>query len=213
MSDTPYLRYVDQNSLLPVQGRPTERNQWVGFPGATKLTNDGARPGDRRLSPLDLSEILASDNYELALVPRAHITREGTRHPTVISAFLLHLSWKELVARVGEFFRHSDSSPEYRIARFEDVCVDLATMEVRRSSGQSITLTVQEFKTLRCFLSNPGRVFSRAELLTEAWGYLNYPSTRTVDNHVLKLRQKLERDPANPVHFRTIYKVGYKFVP
>ena len=53
----------------------------------------------------------------------------------------------------------------------------------------------------------------RDELLNEVWGYQNYPSTRTVDNHILKLRQKLEKDPANPVHFRTVHGMGYKFVP
>jgi DNA-binding response OmpR family regulator len=56
-------------------------------------------------------------------------------------------------------------------------------------------------------------VISRDELLNEVWGYQNYPSTRTVDNHILKLRQKLEKDPANPEHFRTVHSAGYKFVP
>jgi hypothetical protein len=62
-------------------------------------------------------------------------------------------------------------------------------------------------------VSNPKRVISRDELLNEVWGYENYPCTRTVDNHVLKLRQKLELDPAEPVHFRTVHRMGYKFVP
>jgi len=56
-------------------------------------------------------------------------------------------------------------------------------------------------------------VLSREELLNEAWGYNSYPTTRTVDNHVLRLRQKLERDPAHPVHFQTVHRTGYKFVP
>jgi DNA-binding response OmpR family regulator len=86
-------------------------------------------------------------------------------------------------------------------------------MEVSRLLGEPITLTIQEFKALKCFLLNPDRIFSRGELLNEAWGYENYPSTRTVDNHVLRLRQKLESDPARPVHFLTVHKVGYKFVP
>ena len=63
------------------------------------------------------------------------------------------------------------------------------------------------------FTQNPERVVSREELLNEVWGYTNYPSTRTVDNHILKLRQKLEPDPANPRHLLTIYGAGYKFVP
>ena len=85
-------------------------------------------------------------------------------------------------------------------------------MEVIRD-GQAIGLTAQEFKTLKFMMQNAERVISRDELLNEVWGYQNYPSTRTVDNHILKLRQKLEKDPANPVHFRTVHGMGYKFVP
>jgi DNA-binding response OmpR family regulator len=93
------------------------------------------------------------------------------------------------------------------------VAVDFTRHQVSRLSGEVIPLTNQEFKTLDCFLSNPERVLSRAELLDAAWGYENYPSTRTVDTHVAKLRQKLENDPADPVHFLTVHRVGYKFVP
>jgi len=62
-------------------------------------------------------------------------------------------------------------------------------------------------------VENPERVLSRDELLNQVWGYECYPSTRTVDNHILKLRQKLELDPANPIYIRTIHGAGYKFVP
>jgi DNA-binding response OmpR family regulator len=78
--------------------------------------------------------------------------------------------------------------------------------------GAPVVLTAQEFKTLKFFVRNAERVITRDELLNEVWGYQNYPTTRTVDNHILKLRQKLEHDPANPVHFRTVHGVGYKFV-
>ena len=60
---------------------------------------------------------------------------------------------------------------------------------------------------------NTQRVISRDELLNEVWGYQNYPCTRTVDNHMLKLRQKLESDPSYPLHFLTVYGRGYKFLP
>jgi len=79
--------------------------------------------------------------------------------------------------------------------------------------GLPVALTPQEFKMLRFMANNPERVVSREQLLNEVWGYQNYPSTRTVDNHVLRLRQKLEKDPANPVHFRTVHGAGYKFIP
>jgi DNA-binding response OmpR family regulator len=74
-------------------------------------------------------------------------------------------------------------------------------------------MTAQEFKLLRFFAQSPERVISREELLNEVWGYQNYPSTRTVDNHILRLRQKLEMDPGNPRFFLTIHGAGYKFVP
>ncbi|HKS75716.1 MAG TPA: response regulator transcription factor [Terriglobales bacterium] len=127
--------------------------------------------------------------------------------PTVVPPF----QWKELVARVCEFVR--DLNVGARLFWLEDVCVDLANREARRSSGEAIALTNQEFKTLKCFLDNPQRALSREELLNQAWGYENYPTTRTVDNHVLKLRQKFERNPARPVHFLTVHGFGYKFVP
>jgi DNA-binding response OmpR family regulator len=85
-------------------------------------------------------------------------------------------------------------------------------MEVARAN-RIVKLTAMEFKVLRFFLFNQHRVISREELLNEVWGYDNYPCTRTVDNHVLKLRQKLEPDPAHPIHFRTAHGMGYRFVP
>jgi DNA-binding response OmpR family regulator len=85
-------------------------------------------------------------------------------------------------------------------------------MQVTRA-GDSISLTAQEFKVLKFFLQNPERVLARAELLNEVWGYHSYPTTRTVDNHLWKLRQKLESDPENPVHFLTVHAAGYRFVP
>ena len=74
-------------------------------------------------------------------------------------------------------------------------------------------MTPQEFKVLKYFAQNPERVISRDQLLNEVWGYASYPTTRTVDNHIMNLRQKLEEDPAHPTHFRTVHGVGYKFVP
>ena len=73
-------------------------------------------------------------------------------------------------------------------------------MEVKRD-GEAVILTAQEFKTFQFLVQNADRVISRDELLNEVWGYQNYPSTRTVDNHILKLRQKLERDPIEPGTF------------
>jgi two-component system alkaline phosphatase synthesis response regulator PhoP len=92
------------------------------------------------------------------------------------------------------------------------VGVDFGGMNVTRA-GKLVALTSMEFRMLKFLLKRPGQVISRDELLNEVWGYDNYPNTRTVDNHILRLRQKLERDPANPVHFLTVHSAGYKFVP
>ena len=118
---------------------------------------------------------------------------------------------RELLARVRAALRHTLRRPNVTVVSFDDITIDFKKMEVQRS-GKVVILTAQEFKTLKFLLENADRVISRDELLNDVWGYQNYPSTRTVDNHILKLRQKLERDPASPVHFRTVHGMGYKFV-
>ncbi len=118
---------------------------------------------------------------------------------------------RELLARVQAAIRRTKRSAARPSAAFGSVRVDFSSMRASRA-GKPITLTAHEFKLLRFFLENPDRVLSRDELLNEVWGYTAYPSTRTVDNQVLKLRQKLEENPANPVHFCTVHGAGYRFV-
>ncbi len=119
---------------------------------------------------------------------------------------------RELLARVRSAMRRSARTPLTEISKFGDVKVDFTKMELWRE-GSPVQLTSQEFKVLKFMIQNAERVLSREELLNFVWGYRNYPSTRTVDNHILRLRQKLEKDPANPLHFRTVHSAGYKFVP
>jgi len=121
---------------------------------------------------------------------------------------------RELLARVRTAMRRSLSmrTPLTETFQFSDVKVDFTKMELWRG-GNPVQLTSQEFKVLKFMIQNAERVLSREELLNHVWGYRNYPSTRTVDNHILRLRQKLEKDPANPLHFRTVHSSGYKFVP
>ena len=121
---------------------------------------------------------------------------------------------RELLARVRTAMRRSLSmrTPLTETFKFGDVKVDFTKMELWRE-GNLVQLTSQEFKVLKFMIQNAERVLSREELLNHVWGYKNYPSTRTVDNHILRLRQKLEKDPANPLHFRTVHSSGYKFVP
>jgi DNA-binding response OmpR family regulator len=121
---------------------------------------------------------------------------------------------RELVARLRALIRRaSRSSPEDRdVYIFADVMVDFYKAEITRG-GEKIAVTPKEFKTLEFLAKNAQRVISRDELLAEVWGYQNYPYTRTVDNHILKLRQKLESDPSRPLHLLTIHGRGYKFLP
>ena len=118
---------------------------------------------------------------------------------------------RELLARVRAALRHTARTPDVQIVSFDNISADFKKMEVKRD-GTPVVLTAQEFKTFQFLVQNADRVISRDELLNEVWGYQNYPSTRTVDNHILKLRQKLEKDPSSPVHFRTVHGMGYKFV-
>ena len=99
---------------------------------------------------------------------------------------------KELLARVRAVVRRAEKKLPAEGYSFGDISIDFAKMEVIRD-GRPVTLTPHEFKTLKYFTENPERVLSRDELLNQVWGYECYPSTRTVDNHILRLRQKLER--------------------
>ncbi|HLY59159.1 MAG TPA: response regulator transcription factor [Terriglobia bacterium] len=119
---------------------------------------------------------------------------------------------KELLARVRTALRRSQRPVALDQYAFDTVSIDFSKMELKRS-GKLVEMTPQEFKILKYFAQNPERVISRDQLLNEVWGYDCYPTTRTVDNHILKLRQKLEADPEQPTHFRTVHGVGYKFVP
>jgi DNA-binding response OmpR family regulator len=129
---------------------------------------------------------------------------------------------KELLARVRRAIRRGSAKPaaftgipakttEHQILTFGDARIDFTSMEADRA-GAAVSMTAQEFKLLKFFASSPGIVHSRDVLLNEVWGYQNYPSSRTVDNHVLRLRQKLEPDPGNPRYFLTVHGAGYKFV-
>src|SRR5215468_7311924 len=129
---------------------------------------------------------------------------------------------KELLARVRRAMRRGGAksvaftgipakTTEHQVLTFGDARIDFTSMEADRA-GAPVAMTAQEFKLLKFFASSPGMVHSRDSLLNEVWGYQNYPSSRTVDNHVLRLRQKLEPDPANPKYFLTVHGAGYKFV-
>jgi DNA-binding winged helix-turn-helix (wHTH) protein len=172
------------------------------------FTDGGA---DRQqITELDL------DSLQVALVPLQSM--EGSagenfgRKGDISRLLLLPMTWKQLIVQVRKSANRSGYPAQTNLVQFGDVRVDLMAMEVRRCN-RPVTLTAMEFKVLKFLILNPNQVISRDELLDQVWGYENYPCTRTVDNHILRLRQKLEAECANPVHFRTVHGVGYKFVP
>ncbi|MDO8502473.1 MAG: response regulator transcription factor [Gemmatimonadaceae bacterium] len=121
-------------------------------------------------------------------------------------------SLRELQARVRALLRRRNPTTQLPDeVRFGDVVVDFRRFEAQRS-GTPLKLTRKEFGTLRLLVGRAGKVVTRSELLEEVWEYREYPTTRTVDNHVASLRAKIEDDPGNPRHLLTVHGVGYKFV-
>jgi DNA-binding response OmpR family regulator len=98
------------------------------------------------------------------------------------------------------------------ILSFSGIEVNFDKAIVRRD-GRRVTLTLAEYDLLILFLTNPDRDLSRDWILQSVWSYLPDPNTRTVDAHVMRLRQKLERIPDLPRHFVTRHRVGYRFEP
>jgi two-component system, OmpR family, alkaline phosphatase synthesis response regulator PhoP len=118
---------------------------------------------------------------------------------------------RELLARMRVALRHSNLPTRASAVMFDGIVVNFEKMEVTRN-GASIALTAREFNTLRFFVQNPDRIITRAELLNKVWGNENGDTaTRTIDNHIMKLRQKLEDDPSCSIHFRTVHGFGYRF--
>ena len=117
---------------------------------------------------------------------------------------------RELLARIRALLRRV--APDTRTMRFANVEVDFDRRLVM-SSGAEIKLTPAEYNLLSFFLHNADRALSRDVILNSVWGYEAYPNTRTVDAHVVRLRQKLEPEPGLPRHFLTVHGVGYRFLP
>lgn len=118
---------------------------------------------------------------------------------------------RELLARIRAVLRRT--SPEARkVAQFGAVSVDFERRIVSKR-GEALKLTPAEYNLLSYFLQNPDRPLTRDMILNSVWGYESFPNTRTVDAHVVRLRQKLESDPNTPRHFLTVHGVGYRFMP
>jgi two-component system alkaline phosphatase synthesis response regulator PhoP len=120
-------------------------------------------------------------------------------------------SIRELMARVKAVLRRSAPQPPPDIFKFSDVEVNVRSNEVLRN-GSRVELSAKEFALLAYFCAHPAETLSRDRLLDAVWGYENYPNTRTVDTHIVHLRQKLEPNPEDPRFILTVHGTGYKFV-
>ena len=121
-------------------------------------------------------------------------------------------SIRELLARVKSVLRPTAVLPKDKEQQsFADVEVDLRRCRVLRS-GKALDISSKEFDLLKYFICHSGETLSRDRLLEDVWGYENYPTTRTVDTHLVRLRQKLEPDPEQPQYFLTVHGTGYRFV-
>jgi DNA-binding response OmpR family regulator len=182
-----------------------------GTPAAVVL--DLPRPGSsgcelcRKIANLipGLPLLILSGSSDVA--DKVHLLEMGANDYVIVP-----FSPRELVARLRALIRRASRVNPKCVYAFADVIVDFSKTEITRA-GEKIVLTPKEFKALEFLTKNSQRVISRDELLNKVWGYESYPCTRTVDNHMLRLRQKLEIDPSHPSHFLTVHGLGYRFVP
>ena len=169
-----------------------------------------------RMSGLDVCKQLKAKRPS---VPIIMLTARGQEIDKVVGLELgaddyvtKPFSIRELMARVKAVLRRVSpqaSAPD--VYRFSDVEVNVRQNEVLRA-GAPIDLSAKEFALLAYFISHPAETLSRDRLLDAVWGYENYPNTRTVDAHIVHLRQKLELNPEEPRFILTVHGSGYKFV-
>ena len=122
-------------------------------------------------------------------------------------------SLRELLARVRARLRRRQPAPVGTLGRyrFGEVEIDFEKFRAARR-GRALEMSAKEFDLLGLLVRRRGEVLTRDEILKQVWGYDDPPATRTVDTHIVKLRQKIEDDPGNPVHILTVYGEGYRFV-
>ena len=169
-----------------------------------------------RMSGLDVCRQLKSKR---PTIPIIMLTARGQEVDKVVGLELgaddyvtKPFSIRELMARVKAVLRRVGSLPRAKDRYiFGDVEVNLQSCQVSRR-GRSLDFSSKEFDLLKYFLSHPGEALTRDRLLEEVWGYDKFPTTRTVDAHIVRLRQKLESKPDDPRFFLTVHGTGYKFV-
>jgi len=168
-----------------------------------------------RMSGLDVCKLLKVKQPSLPIIM---LTARGQEIDKVVGLELgaddyvtKPFSIRELMARVKAVLRRASPQPAADIYKFSDVEVNIRSNEVLRG-GERVELSAKEFALLAYFVAHPAETLSRDRLLDAVWGYENYPNTRTVDTHIVHLRQKLEPNPEEPRFILTVHGTGYKFV-
>jgi DNA-binding response OmpR family regulator len=168
------------------------------------------------LSGLEVCKTLRGEGFDSPIIM---LTARGQEIDKVVGLELgaddyvtKPFSIRELLARVRAILRRTDGSKK-RLARysFADVELDFEAYKAKRG-GQDLDLSPREFELLRYLIERKGETVSRDRLLEDVWGYESYPSTRTVDTHIAKLRAKIGDSGSEPRHILTIHGVGYKFI-
>jgi two-component system alkaline phosphatase synthesis response regulator PhoP len=129
--------------------------------------------------------------------------------PFHLHEFLLRV---RAILRRWEWYQNASASPATAVLKFGGNEVDFRAFRARSFNGVTQELTEKEAMILKVLAEKPGEIVSREDLLERVWGYDVFPSTRTVDNFILRLRKRFERDPAQPKHFLTVWGVGYRFL-
>jgi two-component system alkaline phosphatase synthesis response regulator PhoP len=122
-------------------------------------------------------------------------------------------SIRELLARIKAHLRREkrDDRPAANVYRIGDMEIDFSHYKIVRQ-GKELALTSLEVEILKYLIDHRGMVVTRDDLLDKVWGYEKFPTTRTIDNHILKLRKKIEENPNQPKHILSVYGGGYRFI-
>ena len=120
-------------------------------------------------------------------------------------------SLRELLARIRAVLRRPGPRQKFEVFALGEFRLHLRTRQAFKA-GREVGLTRKEFELLRYLVEHRGEILTRDRLLNEVWGYEQFPTTRTVDTHILRLRQKFETDPERPAYIVTVHGQGYRFV-